>query len=637
MPYIGDTYKVPFVGSWNNNPNFDLVPQQDFVDITNINLHNGGMQPRGGCEKVIETPITDTPQVMGIYQFVKENGNSYIVTGTNDGKIQKDYTTELKSGLTADLDVFFETFYDKLYISNGTDIPQEWDGVQTYTNDIGTPIACTAALAGAGVGNVDDGAHSYKITFVTSSGESSGGVTSNVVTVVDKATDGQVSLTSIPLGPTSVTSRKIYRTIAGDTGNHKLVDTISDNTTTTYTDDTADSGLGADAPTTNLALLPADWANAYPKYFIRHGRGTSTKLWAFGCSDYPNKIYASISGEFDFSDANVNVIEILTGHGDGIVGMVEFGDRLFACSKLKTYIIEDTALATTNWGYSAAQWEGGAASQKLIIKTPTDIIFITEDMEVVSVKAVMQYGDYQASSLSRRNYIHKWVENNVDVADIDMFHACYDPELRAVKIFVMHTTLKTELDTCLVMYIDTGQWTKHLYSVGQSCSALVKISVGDWKIYTGGYDGYVYKLESSTLRDAGDIYTSSFKTSPLSLGNPRENKRFDKVWLIMKPVSFETIKAIISIDGRNMSGGFYIVDENGNYLGDENGNYIVSEPTIPWTITMTGAEDLLKNYDYFLGSTGRRIQIEFYNEDGYDYFLSQTLLDFVNLGACDGN
>lgn len=636
MPYLGLTYKVPLIGGWNNNPNLDLIPPSDFVDISNVNLHNGGVEPRGGCEKVIETPITDAPQVMGIYQFTKENGNSFIMTGTADGKIQKDYTTELKTGLTNDLDIFFETFFDKLYISNGTDISQEWDGVKSYTNDIGTPTACTAALAGAGAGNVENGTHSYKITFVTASGESSGGVKSNVITVVDKASDGQVSLTGIPTGPSSVTSRKIYRTAAGDTGNHKLVAEITDNTTTTYTDNTADGSLGADSPSANLALVPSDWAGAYPKHFIIHGRGSSQRLWAYGCSAYPNKVYVGASGEFDFSDANVITIEILTGHGDGIVGAVEFGERLFVCSKKKTYIIEDTALTTADWGYTAAQWEGGAYSQKLIIKTPTDIIFITEDLEVVSVKAVMQYGDYIASSISRPAFIHTWIADNVDAADIDKFHAIYDPELRAVKIFVMHTALKTQLDTALMFYIDTARWTKHLYSVGQSCSALVNVSTAVWKVYTGGYAGYIYSLESAVLRDAGAIYESSFKTPAYAFDNPRTHKRFDKIWLVLKPIAFETIKAIISIDGRNMSGGFYVVDENGNYLGDENGNYIVSEPTDPWSITVEGAEDVLENYDYFLGSTGIRIQVIFYNEDGYKYFLSQILFDFTDLGANDG-
>ena len=110
------------------------------------------------------------------------------------------------------------------------------------------PGACTGALAGVGAGSVDDGTHSYKITFVDAEGETEGGAVSNVVTVADKSTDGRISLTSIPTGSGSVTSRKIYRTIAGDAGNYKLVATLADNVTTIYTDNTADAGLGADIP-----------------------------------------------------------------------------------------------------------------------------------------------------------------------------------------------------------------------------------------------------------------------------------------------------------------------------------------------------------------------------------------------------
>ena len=41
-------------------------------------------------------------------------------------------------------------------------------------------------LAGAGVGNVDNGAHSYVVTFGNENGETEAGDASNAVNVVDK-------------------------------------------------------------------------------------------------------------------------------------------------------------------------------------------------------------------------------------------------------------------------------------------------------------------------------------------------------------------------------------------------------------------------------------------------------------------
>ena len=106
----------------------------------------------------------------------------------------------------------------------------------------------TAALAGAGAGNVDDGAHTYAVTFVDVDGNESGVSATDDVTVADQGTDGKVDLTSIPTGTAAIVSRKVYRSAAGTTTPLLLLTTIADNVTTTYQDNTADSGLGAAAP-----------------------------------------------------------------------------------------------------------------------------------------------------------------------------------------------------------------------------------------------------------------------------------------------------------------------------------------------------------------------------------------------------
>jgi len=118
------------------------------------------------------------------------------------------------------------------------------------------PDAVTVALASTPIaGNVDNGAHRYLATFVTADGETQSGVVSASVTVADKTTNGQVSVTGIPLGGASVTARKLYRTAAGGS-TYMLLATISNNTATTYTDNIADSSLGAGAPTTNTTSDP---------------------------------------------------------------------------------------------------------------------------------------------------------------------------------------------------------------------------------------------------------------------------------------------------------------------------------------------------------------------------------------------
>ena len=116
-----------------------------------------------------------------------------------------------------------------------------YDGGDIVFTTVDAPGACTASLIETS-GNVDEGTHKYRITFVNADGETELGDESNTVTT--DSTHKQVSLTSIPTSSSySVTARKIYRTKAGGSDYYYLA-TINDNTTTTYTDNIADASLG---------------------------------------------------------------------------------------------------------------------------------------------------------------------------------------------------------------------------------------------------------------------------------------------------------------------------------------------------------------------------------------------------------
>jgi hypothetical protein len=74
------------------------------------------------------------------------------------------------------------------------------------------------------------------------------------VPVSNTATANQVNLSSIGIGPSGTTDRKIYRTVAGG-AQLKLVTTLAGNVATTYTDSTADGSLGANAPSSDTSGL----------------------------------------------------------------------------------------------------------------------------------------------------------------------------------------------------------------------------------------------------------------------------------------------------------------------------------------------------------------------------------------------
>ncbi|HEY3314999.1 MAG TPA: hypothetical protein VGL40_06935 [Bacillota bacterium] len=147
-----------------------------------------------------------------------------------------------------------------------TDI-QQIIAALTGLHDVG-PISLAGVIAAPGAPTVAvnatagllNGAYTYKVTLVTGyvdsdgtmhlQGETPGGTTSASVAPVSQ----KVDLTAIPTGAagTAAVARRIYRTAAGGAdGTQKLVVTINDNVTTSYTDNLADASLGAVVPTGN--------------------------------------------------------------------------------------------------------------------------------------------------------------------------------------------------------------------------------------------------------------------------------------------------------------------------------------------------------------------------------------------------
>lgn len=125
-----------------------------------------------------------------------------------------------------------------------------------------TPQRVTAA---AGSSGVLTGTYKYRATYVIDDlYESDGGLISAPLTVSAK----QINLTTVTAGAssgnyvngaTNVTARKIYRTTNGGS-EFKLLTTLSDATTTTYTDNTADWSLGLALGTTySLNRIPAHY------------------------------------------------------------------------------------------------------------------------------------------------------------------------------------------------------------------------------------------------------------------------------------------------------------------------------------------------------------------------------------------
>ncbi len=530
MPeYVGESFRIEATrGGWFPSTNEDLIPPEGMIDATNLNLHNGGRETRGGIEKVNGTVISGTPVVTGGIQFRLENGTTKIVVGCTDGKVYADYATLIHTFVATGQKINFNIFNNKLYIWNGANMPQSWDGAAGSTSD--------------------------------------------------------------------------------------------------------------------LVNVPADWAgSSFPKAAVVHGRGASQRIWAYGCPSNLKTIYISDTNTDDFSDANVVTIVVQTGDGFGVTALSEFSGNLVAYGQNRPYLIDDSNSDVSLWGYIPAQWEGGVSHERLLARTPNDMIAMQEDGEIYSVLRAQSSGDFEAQSIARPAHIHTWIKDNVDLSKIGDFHMIYDRELRAIRIFVVRKN-NTIPDTCLTYFIDRPPqeaWTLHRYYQTEyiSCSFVVRVSAGLWKIYTGGQLGFVWQLESTTITDNGNDFYNGFTTPELTFDNPRAEKRFDRNWLVVRKFGSEVIQENVFIDGVPVSGGFNLADENANEIVDESGNFIAGYEFDSYTFAFDSAVALirakrLQNIQHPLGKKGIRVQSEIFNSaSGEKMFVSQIIYDHTPLGT----
>jgi hypothetical protein len=117
----------------------------------------------------------------------------------------------------------------------------------TYVINATTASPGTIHSLAAGSSGNPNGTYRTVVTFLSAFGETTPGGEVDITVTNDK-----ILWTNLPIGPPGCTGRRLYRTIAGGGANtEKLVTTINDNVTTSFTDNVADGSLGVSVPITN--------------------------------------------------------------------------------------------------------------------------------------------------------------------------------------------------------------------------------------------------------------------------------------------------------------------------------------------------------------------------------------------------
>ena len=386
---------------------------------------------------------------------------------------------------------------------------------------------------------------------------------------------------------------------------------------------------GVAASASDISEPAADWTTDPPIQFLLHGRGASKRLWALN----KNGLFASknftASGDFQKFVTGAQSIRIDTQDGFGLQGMIEQGSDLFFMGKKKTYRLDDSDATPANWGYEPAPWFGGVSSWRLLVQTPNDIIAMMDDGEVYSISAVQEYGDYKAASLTRPAFMHKWIADNVNLDQIDKFHAVYDPIRRAVMFFVAKTGAIV-INAAILFFIDrppAEAWMVHdnassASGYDASCSFMTPVS-NRQKIYTGDYSGNLWVLQTENKDDNGNGFYSGFKTPPMHFENPRTTKDFNALRAVMQPEGEYDLSYKFWADG--------ILEGNGTISLSANGEG--SLDTFTLDVDALQGQDLIDS-PADIGVIGKRLQLEMYNTaSNQDFSISKILVDGMELGG----
>jgi uncharacterized phiE125 gp8 family phage protein len=130
----------------------------------------------------------------------------------------------------------------------------------------GEPLPATAptlALAAAGAGLLENGAHRVALSYVTADGETPPGPLSAPITVVDKTVNGKLAVTAIPAGGSAVTTIKFWMPLVGTVTPLFYAGSVA-NGVATATLNLADASLGVQAPAVNTTQNAdlASWRTA---------------------------------------------------------------------------------------------------------------------------------------------------------------------------------------------------------------------------------------------------------------------------------------------------------------------------------------------------------------------------------------
>jgi hypothetical protein len=305
--------------------------------------------------------------------FSYQNGTTgatelFYVNGKSLRKITSAGETELDAAITAAADgvrMPYAEFRNRFLIGTKTNGLHWLNPATGATRKCGvTPPGAAPTLA-AGAAGILSGVYKGAYTYVNDQGNESNPCP---LTATFTAASQQIAWSGITAGPTGTVSRRLYRTTANG-ALYLYLTVISDNVTTTYTDNNADTSLGSvmdednDVPPTNILQI----INTSKRVYLVDGSDGIT-LWACKFDDETGE------PNFEAYPPALSIEIPFLGGEDHFHAAIDFNNVLYAAGKWSIHAIHGDP-ATGIQRYQAL--DEGLASPYAWCLTPDGILYVS--------------------------------------------------------------------------------------------------------------------------------------------------------------------------------------------------------------------------------------------------------------------
>ena len=482
-------------GMMENKSNPFNPENPGFLDISGFHLDEiGALTKWQGIQKY--NPSIHSENVFtSILDYVKSNGTRKQITSCLTGVYVFNSPTfnqwnaislancgGARTGGNTD---FFDNVVlnDILYLCNGKDQNIKYDGTTAYAMGITAPsVVPTTSLGGTGITATTG--YQYKYTYYNNVlGHESNPSQPSTGTGAFSNKTITVTVTCSP--DPQVTQINIYRTVDG--GAVWLYDGVISNIvgsgTTTFTDNYGDGTLGIAVDEFGNGVPPIAWLMEIYKGVVLSIPKNSSRVY-LSKAGFPNAVDSNDFRDLDKNDGDINT------------GLIRLGQQVIVFKQ--NSIWNGSGDDRYTFGFNRQVTGTGCMAPWSIVQMPTSntVIFLSKN------------GFYTYNGIST-TYLSLPIEKTFKSINQSRLSQVYGKvyKKKNLCVWVVPSGSNTENDLLLTYdYIQNKWGTRTISNTHAGVLGILEDSSnGDSGLYLGGYNGFVYQIDSSDSDDGNPV------------------------------------------------------------------------------------------------------------------------------------